>query len=240
MTGQKRGKIWGLGMGPGDPELITVKALNLLRAADVVAYPAPSDGDSLVRSIAAPYLTGGQEEFVMATPMVPAERFSARSVYDWAAEELHTRAKAGKNIVVLCEGDPFFYGSFMYLFARLAGRVPVEVVPGVSSLMAGTAELGLPLAARNDVVAVVPGPMEEGAMEAAIKSAQAAVVVKVGRHLPKVRRVIERLGLGPHARYIERATLAEQRIFALADIPGESAPYFSLVFVHNGGAVKDL
>jgi precorrin-2/cobalt-factor-2 C20-methyltransferase len=114
------------------------------------------------------------------------------------------------------------------------------VVPGVSSLMAGTAALGLPLAARNDVVAVLPGPMDEAAMEAALKSAQAAVIVKVGRHLPKVRRVIERLGLAHHARYIERATLPEQRIFALSEVPGETAPYFSLVFVHNGGAVGDL
>lgn len=234
------GKIWGLGMGPGDPELITLKALNLLRAADVVAYPAPDTGESLVRTIAAPHLTGKQEEFVMSTPMVPAERFSAKSVYDWAAEELLTRAQQGKHIAVLCEGDPLFYGSFMYLLARLAGRVPVEVVPGVSSLMAGTAALGLPLAARNDVVAVLPGPMDEGAMEAAIRAAQAAVVVKVGRHLAKVRRVVARLGLTAQARYIERATLAEQRVFALADVPGETAPYFSLVFVMNGGAVREL
>jgi precorrin-2/cobalt-factor-2 C20-methyltransferase len=234
------GKIWGLGLGPGDPELITVKALNLLRAADVVAYPAPDTGESLVRTIAAPYLTGAQEEFVIATPMVPAERFPARNVYDWAAAELLARARAGKAIAVLCEGDPFFYGSFMYLFARLADKVPVEVVPGVSSLAAGTAQLGLPLAARNDVIAILPGPMDEAVMEARIKSAQVAVVVKVGRHLPKVRRVVERLGLTPAARDIERATLPGQRIFALADIADETAPYFSLVYVRNGGEVLDL
>ena len=241
MTGDAApGKIWGLGMGPGDPQLLTLQELNLLRAADVVAYPAPSDGDSLVRTIAAPYLTGRQEEFVISTPMVPAERFSARGVYDWAADELAKRAEAGKTIAVLCEGDPFFYGSFMYLFARLAGRVPVEVVPGVSSLAAGSAELGLPLAARNDVIAILPGPMDEAVMEARIAGAQVAVIVKVGRHLAKVRRVIGRLGLLPQARYIERATLPTQSACALADVPGDTAPYFSLVFVRNGSEVQEL
>ena len=148
------GLLSGIGVGPGDPDLITLKALKALRGAQVVAYPAPPEGESLARSIAAPHLPGGQEEIAIRMPLEPS-RFPAVEVYDDAAAALGARLDEGCNVAVLCEGDPFVYGSFLYLFERLAAHHRVEVIPGVSSPMACAAALGLPLAARNDVLAVI-------------------------------------------------------------------------------------
>ncbi len=145
------GTVYGIGVGPGDPELVTLKALRILRAAPVVAYPAPlADGqlgESFARSIVAQFLTGAQREIAIGVPMAP-ERFPAQDVFDRAASEIGGEVAAGRDVAVLCQGDPFFYGSFIYLFARLAARFPVEIVPGVSSLTACAAAAGLPLAAR--------------------------------------------------------------------------------------------
>ncbi len=228
------GTLYGLGIGPGDPELITLKALRLLQAAPVLAYPAPEEGDSLARSIVAPHLPGGQTEIAIRMPMVAA-RFPAQEVYDWAAEEIGGHLAEGRDVVALCEGDPFFYGSFMYLFGRVAENHKVEVVPGVSSLTACAAVLGAPLAARNDVLNVVPATLEPQVLAGLLRDTEAAAIIKVGRHLQKVRKVLKLLGLLDRARYVERATLEEQRILPLAELTEESAPYFSMILVHRRG-----
>jgi precorrin-2/cobalt-factor-2 C20-methyltransferase len=232
-------KIWGLGIGPGDPDLITVKALKILQAADVIAYPAPADGESLVRSIAAPHMSGTQEEIVIATPMV-VERHPAQDVYDKAASEIAAAVDAGKSVAVLCEGDPFFYGSFMYLFARLSENYAVQVVPGVSSLAACSAELALPLAARNDVVTVIPGPLDEETLEQQLMATNVAAIIKVGRHLGKIKRVLEKIGATDNAHYIERATMKNQNIVPLSDLNDDSAPYFSMIIVRRSGEILEL
>ncbi len=228
------GTLYGLGIGPGDPELITLKALRLLQAAPVLAYPAPEEGDSLARAIVADHLPGGQTEIVLRMPMVAA-RFPAQEVYDWAAKEIGGHLEAGRDVVALCEGDPFFYGSFMYLFGRVAESFPVEVVPGVSSLTACAAVLGAPLAARNDVLTVIPATLEEHVLAQLLRDAEAAAVIKVGRHLQKVRKVLGILGLLDRARYVERATMGEQRILPLAEMEEAGAPYFSMVLMHRRG-----
>ncbi len=228
------GTLYGLGIGPGDPELITLKALRLMKAAPVLAYPAPEQGESLARRIVAPHLDGSHVEVAIRMPLVEA-RFPAQRVYDRAAEELGAHLAAGRDVAVLCEGDPFFYGSFMYLFGRMAERFTVEVVPGVSSLTACAAVLGAPLAARNDVLTVVPAPLDEATLEARLGEAEAAAVIKLGRHFAKVRRVLDHLGLAQHARYGEHATMASQRILPLDEVPEEDVPYFSMILVHRRG-----
>ena len=227
------GTLYGLGVGPGDPELITLKALRLLKAAPVIAYPAPEDGDSLARKIAATHLPGGQTEIVIRMPL-DAGRFPIDAVYDDAARAVADHLAAGRDVAALCEGDPFFYGSFMYLFGRLAADHRVEVVPGVSSLLACPAALGAPLAARDDTLIVLPATLVEATLERRLDGIDAAAIIKVGRHLEKVRRVLDRLGLGKSARYIEHATMAEQRIAPLAEA-GHRAPYFSIILVHSRG-----
>ena len=229
------GTLYGLGIGPGDPELITVKALRLLERAPVIAYPAPEEGESLARSIVAPHLSGDKKtEVVIRMPLVAA-RFPAEAVYDRAAEELGGHLEAGRDVAVLCEGDPFFYGSFMYLFGRMAARFTVEVVPGVSSLTACAAVLGAPLAARNDVLTVVPAPLDEAALKARLAGAEGVAIIKVGRHFAKVRRVLDELGLVGQARYVEHATMASQRILALDAVAEDDVPYFSMILVHKRG-----
>ncbi len=228
------GTLYGLGIGPGDPELITLKALRLLQAAPVLAYPAPEEGDSLARAIVAGHLPGGQTEIAIRMPMVAA-RFPAQEVYDRAAAEIGGHLAAGRDVVALCEGDPFFYGSFMYLFGRVAESHKVEVVPGVSSLTACAAVLGAPLAARDDVLNVVPATLEPHVLAGLLRDAEAAAIIKVGRHLQKVRKVLGLLGLLDRARYVERATMAEQRILPLAEMEEETAPYFSMILLHRRG-----
>ncbi|MBI1208943.1 MAG: precorrin-2 C(20)-methyltransferase [Azospirillum sp.] len=230
----RRGTAYGLGVGPGDPELITLKALRLLRAAPVIAYPAPESGDSFARAIVASHLPGGQDEIEIRMPMV-ADRFPAAAIYDRAARQIADHLDHGHDVAVLCEGDPFFYGSFLYLFARLADRHRVEVVPGVSSLTACAAALGVPLAARNDSLTVLPAPLPEDVLEARLAAADAVAIIKLGRHFAKIRRVLDRLELTDSSHYVERATLATQRIVPIAEVAAETVPYFSMILVHRRG-----
>lgn len=226
------GTLYGVGVGPGDPELVTLKALRILQSVPVLAWPAPEEGPSLAREIVAAHLPGTQREIPIRMPLLPA-RFPADDVYDKAAVEIGAALSAGDDVAVICEGDPFFYGSFMYLFGRLAGDHTIEVVPGVSSLTACAAALGAPLSAKNDVLTVIPGPLDADTMKQRLADADAAAIIKVGRHFDKIRGVIDALGLAENARYIERATMAEQRIVPLAEFGDHDAPYFSMILVHK-------
>ncbi len=229
------GKIHGLGVGPGDPELITLKALRLLRAAPVVAYPAPEEGPSFARGIVARWLVPSQIEIAIRMPMETA-RFPAQAVYDRAAAEIAGHLAAERDVAVLCQGDPFFYGSFMYLFERLAERFPVAVIPGVSSLTACAAAAGWPLAARDDALIVLPATLGEIELAHRLAAADAAIIIKLGRRFAKVRDVLDRLGLSGNARYIERAKLAAERVLPLTDVQAENVPYFSMILIHRRGA----
>jgi precorrin-2/cobalt-factor-2 C20-methyltransferase len=221
-------------VGPGDPELITLKALRLLKAAPVIAYPAPERGQSFARSIVAPHLPGGQEEIVIRMPL-EAGAFPQDEIYDWAADVILEQVRGDRDVAVLCEGDPFFYGSFMYLYARLVLRCPVRVVPGVSSLMACAGVSGVPLAARNDTLTVIPATLPEPEIRRRLAATDAAAFIKVGRHLGRLRRLLDELGLLDRARYAERATLTTQRVMPLGDFTDEIGPYFSMVLVHARG-----
>ena len=226
------GKLYGVGVGPGDPELMTLKAHRLIASAKVVAYPAPDAGGSFARSIAASAIPMGATEISMIVPM-RVERFPAQDVYAKSADAIASHLKDGEDVIVLCEGDPFFYGSFMYLFARLADRFPTEIVPGVSSLGACSAALRRPLTARNDVLSVIPGPLPDDELRARVKAAQAIAIMKVGRHLPRIRALLDEMGLTAQAGYVERASLKEQTVLPLADAP-DSAPYFSMILIYKG------
>lgn len=233
-------QVYGIGVGPGDPELITVKGVRLLRAASVIAFPAPEQGPSLARALAAPHLPGGQIEVPIRMPM-RTDRFPAQAVYDQAEGVIAEHVAAGRDVAVLCEGDPFFYGSFLYLFGRLATRVAVTVVPGVSSLTACAAVAGLPLVARNDVLTVLPAPLPAEALLARLQACDAAVIVKVGRHAEKVRRVLAEAGLAGQAMLVERATHRDQRVRRLAEMgTDEEIPYFATVLVHRRGTAWRL
>jgi precorrin-2/cobalt-factor-2 C20-methyltransferase len=225
--------LYGLGVGPGDPELLTLKALRLLRAAPVIAYPAPEHGDSLARSVVASWLNGHQREIAIRFPMRPGP--PPVSIYDSAAVALGAELDRGCNVALLCQGDPFVYGSFINIFARLAGRYRIEVVAGVSSVTAGAAAAGLPLVSRDETLTIIPATLDGDIITARLAGADVAVIVKIGRHIEKIRRVLDQIGLLDSAIYVEHATLSTQRVAPLACINPGGAPYFSVVLVRCRG-----
>lgn len=235
------GTLYGIGVGPGDPELLTLKALRILQAAKVVAYPAPDDGESFARSIVAAYLKPEQTEIPIVIPM-RVERFPAARIYDEKAEEISRWLERGEDVVVLCEGDPFFYGSFMYLFERLSGKFDCEIVPGVSSLMASAAALKRPLAARNDVLTIVPAPLDDAVLLERFASGDALAIIKIGRHFARIRTLIEKAGLMDRAGYLERVTLDNQKVLPLSQVTEDKAPYFSMILIYKGAEdwIRDL
>lgn len=227
------GRLIGVGLGPGDPELVTRKAARIIAAAPVVAYPAPLGGASFARAIAADLISDQAEEIRIEIPMDVA-RFPAQAVYDRAATTLADRLDGGVDVVVLCEGDPLFYGSFMYLMSRLDGPYEVEVVPGVTSITACAAACRWPLSARNEALDVVPATLSHGALADRIAGADNLAILKAGRHLPKVRQALASADLVGRSVYVSHATLPDRHVCALADAP-ETGPYFSMVLVRKGG-----
>ena len=224
------GTVYGLGVGPGDPELITLKALRLLQAAAVIAYPAPETGASFARQIVAPHLPDGQQEIAIRMPLGDGQ-FPKAEIYDRAAEQILGHVAVGRDVAVLCEGDPFFYGSFVYLYERLAGHCALQVVPGVSSLMACASVAGRALARRNETLTVVPAPLDDDVLRAQFANTEALAIIKVGRHLSRVRRLLAACARLDGACLVERATLGPQRIAALRDLRDDAAPYFSMILV---------
>ena len=232
----KPGRLFGIGVGPGDPELLTLKALRLLRAASVVAYPAPEQGDSFARSIVAVWLEPGQREIPIRIPIQPRQPPDA--IYDAAAAELATELERGNNVALLCQGDTFFYGSFGHLFARLASRYRIEVVPGVSSITACAAAASTPLVMRDETLAVIPATLDETEIARRLRESDSVAIVKVGRHFPKVRQILHELGLLDSARYIERATLPNQHVSSLACVDAARVPYFSMILIRRRGQIE--
>lgn len=224
------GRLYGIGVGPGDPELLTLKALRLLRAAPVVAYQSAEDKQSVARSIIAEYLTGDQIEVLFHLPRA-SDPEKAQPIYDKIVEPIAEHLGAGRDVVVLCEGDPLFYGSFMYLFTRLADQFETEVVPGISSPMGCASALGIPLSYRNDIFSVLPAPLPAEILAAQLLNADAAAIIKLSRHFQKVRDVLHQLGLASRARYVERATMPKQQIIPLDEVDPATVPYFSMILV---------
>ncbi|WP_118132763.1 precorrin-2 C(20)-methyltransferase [Oceanicella sp. SM1341] len=227
------GTLYGIGLGPGDPELMTLRAHRLIGACPVVAYPARPGAASMAREIAAGAIRPGAEELRIDVPMTP-ERGPAQAAYDAGAARLAEVLGAGRDVALLCEGDPLLYGSFMYLHARLAPRFACEIVPGVSSVTACAALAGRPLAARNEVLTVMPAPLAGPELRAAVRAADALAILKIGRHLARIRALLAEEGLAERAVYVERAGHPEAKVLPLAMAP-DAAPYFSMILLRKGG-----
>lgn len=227
------GKLYGVGVGPGDSELLTLKAARLLSEVKLIAYPSANGGDSLARRIVAPLIPQDARELPIIIPM-ERERGAARMAYDAAASQIAALLGEGRDMLFLCEGDPFFYGSFMFIHERLSPQFECVVVPGVTSLTACAAALGRPLAARNDVLKIVPAPLPEDRLRHELKTAEAAAIIKIGTHFAKVKRILCELGLAERAAIVERASQGEQRIALLSALAQDSQPYFATILVYNG------
>lgn len=231
------GLLYGVGLGPGDPELLTLKALRLLRAAAVVAYPAPDNGDSVARGIVAQWLDRGQKEIAIRFPMQPGP--PPREIYRDAAAQIEAALQAGDDVVYLCQGDPLLYGSFAGLLAALDPRFPVAIVPGVSSMTACAAAAGTALAMRDEILSIIPATLPEEELAAALAAADSAAIIKLGRHFPKLCRVLRRLGLLEAALYIEHATWPSERVAALAAVDPGTVPYFATALIRREGVRGD-
>jgi precorrin-2 C20-methyltransferase/precorrin-3B C17-methyltransferase len=238
------GRLFGVGVGPGDPELVTVKAARLISAADVVAYHAARHGRSNARAIAGAYLRPGQIEEALIYPVTTGAtdhpggyQGAIDEFYEQAAARLAAHLDAGRDVVVLAEGDPFFYGSYMHMHKRLASRYETVVVPGVTSVSAAAAVLGRPLMERDEILTVLPGTLPPAELADRLAATDSAAVLKLGRTFDGVREALEKAGRLKDAWYVERATTDRERTARLADVEPGSVPYFSLAMLPSPAAV---
>ena len=227
------GTLFLIGVGPGDPELLTLKAVRLLGAVAVIAYPTTGEGSALALEIARPHVPATARHLPVAIPMA-VERGPGQAAYDAGAAAILDELHAGNDVGWLCEGDPLFYGSAMYLIGRVAVEAPVVVVPGVTSLTAAAAVAVRPLAARNEVLKVLPAPLDDAVLAAELASAPAVAIIKVGRHFDRIRRLLEASGHAAGAVVVEHATSARQRVTPLRAFAHDERPYFSTILCYRG------
>ncbi len=231
------GTLIGVGVGPGDPGLVTLNAIAALKRADVVVHFAKAGSASNARTIVAAHLNGAEELPLLypVTTEVPkadaAYRDAIRAFYDEAAQEIAAWLDEGCIVAVIAEGDPLFYGSYMHLHVRLSSRYPTEIVAGVTGMSGCWSSIGTPIAQGDDVFTVLPGTLPEYELERRLADTDAAVVMKIGRHLAKVRRALDRAGRLDRAIYVERGTMANASVMKLTDKLDTFAPYFAMVLV---------
>jgi precorrin-2 C20-methyltransferase/precorrin-3B C17-methyltransferase len=236
------GRLVGVGVGPGDPELVTIKAARLIGAADVVAYHCARPGSSIARSAALPYLREGQLEEELRYPVTTAGTDhpggyagAMADFYSEVSDRLGQHLAEGRDVVVLCEGDPSFYGSYQHLHSRLSGLFEASIVPGVPSISAAAAATGVPLVQHEESLTVLPGTLPEDELRSRLAAADAVAILKLGRTFDKVRTALADTGLLDRAQYIERAGTAAQQVRPLAEVDSESVPYMSLALVPGRG-----
>jgi precorrin-2/cobalt-factor-2 C20-methyltransferase len=232
------GTLYTIGVGPGDPELMTLKAARIIATVPVVAFFSKRGRPGHARGVAAAHFTERTEELRFEYPFtteveVDDPRYPAeiREFYEATAHALAVRLDAGQDVALLCEGDPFFYGSSMYLFDRLAGAYPTEIVPGVTGMSGCWARARLPMTHGDDVMMVLPGTLHADVLAQRLGRCDAAVILKLGRNLPKIRATLAHAGLTARALYVERGTMQHERIVPLAEFNEDRAPYFSLVLI---------
>jgi precorrin-2 C20-methyltransferase / precorrin-3B C17-methyltransferase len=240
------GHLYGVGVGPGDPELITLKAAKLIRNAEVVAYHSGTAGRSIARTIAGALIDEGAIEELLIYPVTtgatdhPLGYYGAvDDFYDKSAERLSKHLEAGRDVVVLAEGDPLFYSSYMYLHDRLSPRFPSEIVPGVTSLTAAATALRTPLARHEDVLTILPGTLPVPELARRLADSDAAAIMKLGRTFAGVREALWQSGRLRDALYVERATTGEQRILPASEVDPAAVPYFSMIVVPGRGRRLD-
>jgi precorrin-2/cobalt-factor-2 C20-methyltransferase len=237
------GTLYGIGVGPGDVRYLTLRAACLIRSVDVVAYFAKIGGHGHARRIVGPLMPAGKAELKLEYPLtdevpVADARYQTEiaTFYREASARLAEHLDAGRSVGLLAEGDPFFFGSFMHMWRRLETRFPVEVVPGITGMSGSWTRANTPITWGDDTLTVLTGTLDEATLTRRLSDTDAAVIMKVGRNLPKVRRAIEAANCLDRALYVERATMADERIVRLSEIARDAqGPYFAIVLVPGCG-----
>ncbi|MEO7223120.1 MAG: precorrin-2 C(20)-methyltransferase [Devosia sp.] len=233
MSPTHTGTLHLVGVGPGDPELLTLRAVRILRSVHVVAYPSTGDGAAFARDIAKSYILPGAILLPVTIPMT-VDRGPAQEAYDDATTVILGHLAQGRDAAWLCEGDPLFYGSAMYLLTRLAGQANVSIVPGITSLTAAAAAAARPIAARNEILKVLPAPLPDDVLRPELLTTSAAAVIKVGRHFDRIRDLLRETGHAQNAIVVENATTIRQRITPLENFGYGDRPYFSTILCYRG------
>jgi precorrin-2/cobalt-factor-2 C20-methyltransferase len=236
------GRLYGIGLGPGDPELLTLKALRLIQSSPVVSYFAKAGRRGNARAIVDQWMTGRAEEVPLHYPMTTEHAFDSpvyvsvlAEFYEDAARKLSAHLDAGRDVALLAEGDPLFYGSFMHLYIRLRGHYPVTLVPGVTGMTGCWSVAGEPMTWGDDTMSVLPGTLPQEGLVERLKATDAAVIMKLGRNFAKVRAAVAEAGLLSRAIYVERGTMADELVMPLAEKIDGKAPYFSLILIPGQG-----
>ena len=240
-----QGTLYGVGLGPGDPELVTVKAARVIGEADVVAYHSARHGRSIARRIAEPYLRAGQLEEHLVYP-VTTETTEHPGGYDGAMEDFYAESaeriavhlRAGRDVALLAEGDPLFYSSYMHMHTRLTEQFRAVIVPGVTSVSAASAANGMPLVQGDEVLTILPGTLPGAELARRLADTDAAVIMKLGKSYSEVRQALSETGRLERAFYVERASTDQERVLAAADVDADSVPYFSIVMLPGEAAVQ--
>ncbi len=236
------GRLYGIGLGPGDPELLTLKALRLIQAAPVVSYFAKEGRRGNARTIVDQFMTGAAIEVPLYYPMTTEHAFDSpvyvsvlAAFYEAAAASLSAHLDVGRDVALLAEGDPLFYGSFMHLYERLRDRYPVTLVPGITGMTGCWSVAGEPMTWGDDTLSVLPGTLPHAALVEKLRTTDAAVIMKLGRNFAKVRDAVAEAGLLSRAIYVERGTMPEELVMPLAEKIDGKAPYFSLILIPGQG-----
>ncbi|MGB7243824.1 MAG: precorrin-2 C(20)-methyltransferase [Sulfitobacter sp.] len=238
----KSGTVYGVGLGPGDPDLLSVRADRLVRNARHVAFFRKAGRAGQARSIVNGMLPEGAIEHPMEYPVTteipltdPAYNASLQGFYADCTARIRALTDAGEDVVVLCEGDPFFYGSFMHLYERLKNDIPVEVVPAITGMSGAWTATGAPITWGDDVLSVLMGTLDENTLAKNMANADALVVMKIGRNIDKVKRALKTAQRYDAAWLVEYATMPNQTVQRLADAEDKITPYFSIIVVHGQG-----
>lgn len=232
------GKLWGIGLGPGDPELVTVKAARVIAEADVIAFHSARHGRSISRAIAAPYMREAQLEEHLTYPVTTEStdhpggyQGAIDEFYIESAERLAVHLAAGRSVALLAAGDPLFYSSYMHMHTRLSGRFDTEIVPGVTSVSAASAALSIPLVEHEQVLTILPGTLPSAELTRRLRDTDAAAILKLGRTYPFVRQALSDAGKLDDAYYVERASTDRERVLPASEVPVDEVPYFSIALV---------
>lgn len=232
MTHKKNGILIGVGVGPGDPELISLKAFKAIQTADIIAYPVNKDGFSMAKNIAQSHFTHGVQEFGFYVPMLK-DRSLVNVEYDKCAKTMATYLKNGLNIACLCEGDAFFYGSFIYLYERLTASFEVEIIPAIPAFVAASAALKQPMLMLNEDLKIIPATQTYEQLANSISTSDNVAIYKVGRHFSKVYKLLEQQKLLDIAYLVENVTNHKQKITKINQLDVTEQPYFSMIIINK-------